>query len=110
MKNKAKSCERVLRAMIEHFEFKIEPFEESINRQTGKTGTFYGRRVRGASGKLLLELGGCETQEIANWSVLQMIIIMLAEYISKTSQIPPELNRKDWLRSNVIKGGKDQPS
>ena len=24
--------------------------------------------------------------------------------------MPPELDRKDWLRKNVIRGGKDQPS
>jgi hypothetical protein len=90
-----------------YFAFATEHFLEAHSRLTSAVGEFHGYRVRSKlSDKLILEVGGCDSIVDANDSLLQMLLVVLGDFAKKTG-MPPTLDRKSWLRSSVISGGKE---
>lgn len=103
--NHPKLRHELIEKLCEYFGLKLEPIQEFGHRITGKSGTFHGYRVRGAKGKLLVDIGGADSPDLCEDSLLQLMLISLGKYMEKLP-LPPQPDRKNWLRNRVIQGGK----
>lgn len=97
-------CQQTIACISLYFNLCIESFTDNRARTTGEPGTFYGHRVRLKTGKLVLEVGGANSPGEARDIFLRSLIATLGGLLAPGT--PPELNRKEWLRRNVIQGGK----
>lgn len=98
----------VLRHLTALFGLRSEVSTEDRHRLTGVRGTFYLCRIRSLkTGKLLIEVGGGENLDEVRRQAINMLLMDLGR-LAASEPLPPQMDRKAWLRQNVIDGGKSE--
>lgn len=98
----------LLKYLCAVFGFRTEMFVERRHRVTGEIGIWHACRVYSLkSGRQVLELGGSPDPVLARRKVMEALLVDVGKICAVLPK-PPEFDRKDWLRKNVIAGGKTE--
>ena len=96
-----------LRHLTTTFGFTTETEVENSHRMTGSAGKFHACRIRSVvSGKVVIDVGGAPSSEEAQRLAFEAFLIQIGEFC-KTLPKPIDFDRKEWLRKNMVRGGKD---